>query len=286
MPCVYARERRRRYKLFYILKFPRKFEAIIKFIIYLNQYNITVDNSTDKIKDFSLNLFFPKFCLGCQKEGTYLCGDCRALLDISQFNYCLCNKNPLRLPPDQKSGKCPKCQDKKLAGLYFALPYKEKDLTRKLIYQFKYQPYLKDLAETLASLIVEHLILSNKNTEEIWRNSGLIPVPLDKKKLKARGYNQSEELAKELSKIMKIPVISGNLIKIKPTKPQMELSKEEREINLKDAFQIKNPADLAEKKMFLVDDVYTTGSTMEECAKVLRKAGAKQVWGITIAREE
>jgi competence protein ComFC len=271
---------------FPILKFPRKFEAIIKFIIYLKQYNITVDNSIDRFNNFSLDLFFPKFCLGCQKEGSYLCGDCRTLLEISEFNYCLCNKNPLRLPPEQKSSKCPRCQEKRLAGLYFALPYKENILTKKLIYQFKYQPYLKDLAATLASLVVEHLILSEKNADDIWNNSGLIPVPLDKKKLKARGYNQSEELAKELSKVLKIPVISENLIKIKNTKPQMELSKEERERNLLGVFQIKNPAELAGKKIFLVDDVYTTGSTMEECAKVLRKAGVKQVWGMTIAREE
>ena len=107
----------------------------------------------DKIKD----LLFPKFCLGCRKEGAYLCDDCRALLDISEFNYCLCEQKPIRLAPRDK-GKCLRCQDKKLSGLYFALPYKEKTLTRKLIHQFKYQPYLKDLAKTLASILIEHFI--------------------------------------------------------------------------------------------------------------------------------
>jgi len=232
-------------------------------------------------------LFFPKFCLGCQKEGVYLCDDCRTLLDISEFNYCLCNAKPQRLPPSSTSGKCQRCQNKKLSGLYFALPYKEKQLTKKLIYQFKYQPYLKDLARTLASILIEHFVLSGKNTDEIWENGVLIPVPLDRKKLKTRGYNQSEELAKELSKILQIPVISDVLIKIKSTKPQMELFKEEREKNLENAFKIKNPFDFAQgKKIFLVDDVYTTGSTMQECAKVLKENGAKQVWGIAIAREE
>ena len=232
-------------------------------------------------------MFFPKFCLGCQKEGVYLCDDCRTLLDISEFNYCLCNAKPQRLPPSSTSGKCQRCQNKKLSGLYFALPYKEKQLTKKLIYQFKYQPYLKDLARTLASILIEHFVLSGKNTDEIWENGVLIPVPLDRKKLKTRGYNQSEELAKELSKILQIPVISDVLIKIKSTKPQMELFKEEREKNLENAFKIKNPFDFAQgKKIFLVDDVYTTGSTMQECAKVLKENGAKQVWGIAIAREE
>jgi ComF family protein len=254
-----------------------------------------VDKSKKNIKPFLLDLFFPKFCLGCQKESTYLCDDCRALLDISEFNYCLCEPQGAllssRLPPDSKTGKCSRCSNKKLSGLYFALPYKEKTLTKKLIHQFKYQPYLKDLAKTLASILIEHFVLSGKNTNEIWGNGVLIPVPLDKNKLKIRGYNQSEELAKELSAVLKIPVISDNLIKIKSTKPQMELSKKERERNLEGAFTVK-PAfgpkgypELQRGKVFLVDDVYTTGSTMEECARVLRDAGAKSVWGIAIARE-
>ena len=244
-----------------------------------------MDNSSDKIKEFALNLLFPKSCLGCQKEGIYLCDDCRGLLEISEFSYCLCETKPQRLPADAKSGKCSRCQAKRLSGLYFALPYKEKTLTRKLIHQFKYEPYLKDLSKTLVSILIEHFVISGKNTDEIWENGVLIPVPLDKNKIKIRSYNQAEELAKELSKILQIPVLANNLVKTKSTKPQMELSKDEREKNLDNAFKIKNPAELAGKKIFLVDDVYTTGSTMEECAKILRSAGAKNIWGIVIARE-
>lgn len=257
------------------------------------------------VKNFLLDLFFPKFCLGCGKEGFYLCEDCKATLDISEFDYCLCNKNHHYLGPDQKKhGKCPKCQDKKLSGLYFALPYKEKQLTKKLIYQFKYEPYTKELAKILAEIIADHLILSDnplmlcqkqndRINSVITKNSVLIPIPLDKNKLRSRGYNQSEELAKELSKILKIPVISNILIKTKITKSQMELSKTEREKNLQGAFGVRPGSDpcltpfaFAGKKIFLIDDVYTTGSTMEECARVLRDAGAKQVWGIAVAREE
>lgn len=241
----------------------------------------------DKHKDFLLNLLFPKFCLGCQKEGLYLCDDCRSLLDINEFDYCLCDTKPIRiLPGASNSGKCPKCRDKKLSGLYFALPYKEKPLTRKLIYQFKYQPYLKDLAQTLASILVEHFVLSQKNTDETWNNGILVPIPLDRKKLKTRGYNQSEELAKELSKILQIPMAADNLTKIKTTKSQMELPKTEREKNLAGAFLVKNPQEFLNKKIFLVDDVYTTGSTMHECAKILKENGIKSVWGIALAREE
>ena len=252
-----------------------------------------MDKSQNKIKTFLTDLFFPKFCLGCQKEGIYLCDDCRALLEISEFNYCLCESKgaPKRLMTNpsikEQVGKCNKCQDKKLAGLFFALPYKEKPLTKKLIYQFKYAPYLKDLAKTLASILVEHLVLTEKNTDKIWKNSILVPVPLDIEKLKNRGYNQSEELANELSKIINVPVVSNVLIKIKHTDSQMKLKKHEREKNVEGAFMVKKPFDFAQgKKIFLVDDVYTTGSTMQECARVLRDAGAKTVWGICLAREE
>ena len=253
---------------------PRIFFAIIK----------VMENSPLPIKNFLLELFFPSFCLGCKKEGALLCEDCKSTLEISEYNYCLCSK-PLRLPDGQKTGKCPRCQDKKLSGLFFALPYKEKFLTKKLIYQFKYKPYIKELSKTLAAILTEHLVISHNNAESIWENSVLMPVPLEKSKLKSRGYNQSEELARELSKILQVPLFSENLAKIKKTAPQMELSAKERAENLKGAFSIKNPAEIAGKKIFLIDDVYTTGSTLQECANVLKSAGAKQIWGIVIARE-
>src|SRR3989339_124835 len=251
------------------------------------------------MKQFLLDLLFPKFCLGCKREGSYLCEDCRSLLDITQFYYCLCSRNHQTIPPNEKYGKCSRCQNKKLSGLYFALPYKEGHITKKLIYKFKYKPYLKDLAKTLAGILIEHFIITQKNTDAIWKNSVLVPVPLDKKKIKIRGYNQSEELAKELSKVLQVPIISDVLIKTKITSPQMELKKEAREKNLLGAFAVSdssviasevrplgdergNPESIKNKKIFLVDDVYTTGCTMEECARVLRDAGAKSVWGIAI----
>jgi ComF family protein len=242
----------------------------------------------DNPKEILTDLFFPKFCLGCQKEGTYLCQDCRSLLDILEYNYCLCETHPVPLPFGS-DGKCQKCKDKKLSGLYFALSFKEGALTKKLIHQFKYPPYLKDLAETLAGILAEHFILTQKNTNEFWGNSVFIPIPLAEKKLKERGYNQSEELAKELAEILKIPVISDVLIKIKNTKPQAESKKEEREKNLLGAFAVNKNCAVSEaaqfSRIYLVDDVYTTGATMEECARVLRDSGAKSVWGIALARE-
>jgi len=236
-----------------------------------------------KIKDIILDILFPRFCFGCGVEGVYLCEDCEATIEISEYKYCLCNENNLRIPEQSKKGKCKKCNSKKLSGLYSSLSYKEKPLTKKLIYFFKYPPYyLKDLAKPLASLIINHILLLNENP---FKNSVLIPVPLDKKKIKQRGYNQSEELAKEISKATGVPFLTNVLIKTKSTPPQMELSKEKRRENLRDVFVCKESNAIGNKKILLVDDVYTTGSTMEECATKLLKSGAKEVWGIVIARD-
>lgn len=242
----------------------------------------------DNIKNFFLELFFPSFCLGCQKEGFLLCQDCKSILEISEYNYCLCSKNPLRFAPltrGKPQGKCYRCKDKKLTGLYSALSYGERFLTKRLIHQFKYKPHLKSLSKVLASILIEHFILTKDNTDDIWQNSVLVPVPMEKKRQRARGYNQAEELAKELGHIINVPLVLNNLVKIKETLPQIRLSAREREVNLREAFLIKNPTEIIGKKVFLVDDVYTTGSTMEECARVLKEAGAKSVWGIAIARE-
>ena len=237
------------------------------------------------LKNFALELLFPSFCLGCKVEGTFLCQDCKATLEISEYNYCLCSKDPQRLPAGQTIGKCSRCRDKVLAGLYSALPYKERVLTKNLIHNLKYEPYVKSLARICATIIIEHLALAKNLEPALWESSVFVPVPSEKSKEKERGYNQSAELAKEIAKTLPLPVITNNLIKIKKTAPQMKLSAAERAENLKGAFAIKKPAEIAGRKVFLVDDVYTTGSTMAECAKILKEAGAKQIWGIAFARE-
>lgn len=238
-----------------------------------------------KVKNYLLDMLFPAFCLGCGKEGSYICQDCKELLDILQNQYCLCAKNALRLPAKNLKGKCPKCSSKRLSGIYFALSYKEKPLTRKLIHFLKYEPYyLKDLARPIANLMIDHLSLLEIPKETL-HDRLIIPVPIDDKRIKHRGYNQSEEIAKELSKQLGIPLISNNLLKMRSTRAQVELPEKEREHNLIGAFIAKGPNEIKGKKILLIDDVYTTGSTMEECTRILRKAGAKEVWGLVIARD-
>ena len=214
-----------------------------------------------KIQSFILDLLYPQFCFNCQREGSYLCEDCQSTLRISNIHQ--------------------KCQSQNLKDLYFALPYQE-TLIKNLIQKFKYQPFVKGLAISLTSLIITHFqLLDNKPN---FSDYILTPVPLEKSKLKWRGFNQAEEIGKELARFLKIPLINNVLVKIKETLPQVEFSDEERKENIKGAFLVKNGGIIKEKKILLVDDIYTTGSTLEECAKVLKEAGAKEIIGIVIAR--
>ncbi len=239
------------------------------------------------IKKVLKNIIFPKFCLGCGREGNYLCEDCKSTLDILENQKCLCNKNPLLLPD---AGKCKKCSSKKLSGLYYATSYKENYLIKRLISNFKHEPYVKELAQPFSLLIIDHFLLSGKNLGKIFKKSILVPVPLYKKELKKRGFNPATLLAEALSENLKnhpyfpsvsVPVVEDCLIKTEPTPTEIKLKKE----NIKDSFSCQNPKEIKGKKIFLIDDVYTTGATIEEATKTLKKAGAKRVFGITVARE-
>ncbi|MFA4998592.1 MAG: hypothetical protein WC514_01080 [Candidatus Paceibacterota bacterium] len=141
-----------------------------------------------------LNIFFPKFCFGCKKEGDYLCEDCKATLEISGFHE--------------------KYQTKYLSDLYFALRY-DKPLIKKLIKSFRNEPFIKELSKPLASLILNHFQLLDN--EPNLSDFSLIPMPITKKELKWRGYNPAEEIAKELSGFSKIPLILDCLTKGKQT---------------------------------------------------------------------
>jgi len=215
----------------------------------------------NQIKIFFLEIFFPKFCLGCQREGDYLCPDCKATLEISEIH---------QSPP---AGG--------LKDLYFALDY-QKPLIKKSVKLFKYEPFVKELAKPLSSLIIEHFLLLEKQPD--FGDFILIPIPLEKKKMKWRGFNQAEEIGKELSKFLKIPLLNNILLKTRETLPQVELTGKERKENMKGAFLVQNNDLIKNKKILLVDDIYTTGSTMKEAARVLKEAGGKEIIGIAVAR--
>lgn len=113
---------------------------------------------------------------------------------------------------------------------------------------------------------------------------GMVPIPLYKKDLHKRGYNQAKLLAKHISAQLEIPVYSDVLLKVKPTGKQHKLSFEERRTNLMGAFQIKNTSVIQDKTLLLIDDVYTTGRTMNICGELLKQSGAKCIIGLTAAK--
>jgi len=214
--------------------------------------------SQQSIKEFILDILFPRFCLNCNREGSYLCPDCFSLIDISEKKYYFL---------------------KNLNGLFCPTSY-DNFIVKKLINQFKYPPYIKELAKPLASLIITYFkILGESGLQDFI----LVPIPLHKKKLKSRGFNQASEIAKELSKNLAIPFSDNVLIKIKPTPAQVELKKEEREKNVRETFLCQKPEIIKNKKILLVDDVFTTGATLEEAGRALRRAGAAEVWGVVVA---
>ncbi len=205
-------------------------------------------------KNKILDLLFPQFCLKCKKEGFLICPDCLSLIDINQKGFS-------------------------------AVSYQD-PLVKKMILLFKYEPYIKNLAMPLAYLIISHFALMEKRPSASSGQAIFMPVPITNKKLKQRGYNQSALIAKILSLYYQMPFSGNNLIKIKDTKNQADLNKEQRQENIKNAFLIKNPELITGKIVYLVDDVYTTGATMCECARILKIAGTSNVHTITIAREE
>jgi len=214
-----------------------------------------------------LDLFWPKQCLNCSKQGKYLCIDCCALINLST-RYEI-NKDYLDY-------------------LLWAAPYKDK-IVRACLHYLKYQ-YVKDLAQELADLIITYFNLLN-NSPILAQKSGqglaIVSVPLHKARMKERGFNQSEEIARSLSEKLGIPLIEKALVKTKKTLSQMDLNREQRLQNVSGVFAInpKNRNAIEGKKIILVDDVYTTGATMQECAKILKQNLATEVWGVVVARD-
>lgn len=233
---------------------------MVTYIISINKPN---NNMWKKCKKTLIELFFPTECFFCKKTGSFLCEDCAALLDITQSHR-------------------PERANKYLDDIYAAGNYENKYLKR-IIAAFKYEPFLKSLGIPLAKLIADHFSLAQTPPD---RAAVIVPVPLAGKRLRWRGYNQSQIIARELGLLWQIPVFTNTLSRRHNTKTQAELGKNERVKNVKGAFVCDTPSEIKNKVVYLLDDVVTTGATMEECAKVLKHNGAAQVIGLAIARTE
>lgn len=151
---------------------------------------------------------------------------------------------------------------------------------KEAIHQFKFSRKF-GLGKPLA-----HLLLAQLDGQiEYSRYDAILPVPLHRSRSKQRGYNQAEILAREVAKARHLALMTKNLIRVRRTAAQWQFSnKRERLDNVKNAFHILNPEQVREKHLLLIDDIFTTGSTVNECAKTLKRAGAASVVVLTVSR--
>ena len=208
-----------------------------------------------------LELIYPNVCGICGKIcKESLCKRCA--IEIKKYEINLVNKNK---------------------KMYFnesmhILKYNEMIRQRLIEYKFQDKSYMY---KTFAKIILKN----KKVCGFLEKYDIIIPVPIHKKRRLKRGYNQTELIAKEICKNISLELKTDVLIKQKNIKAQSELNKNERKQNIKNAFEIKNINEIIDKKILLFDDIYTTGSTVNECSKILKKAGAKQIGVVTIAKD-
>jgi len=227
--------------------------------------------SSTEIKNWFLDLFFPKFCVGCKKEGSWLCKSCQKNIIAVVSQVCpQCGRLNLQ-------GKyCSRCQKGKfLKGIIAALYYEEGP-TKEIIHNLKYNSVI-ELAPVLGKAMAKTL-----KDNILGENIFITWAPLHPRRLAQRGFNQSELLAKTIAKESKLPM-ANLLLKKKNTKRQVELKGDRRRKNLAGVFTFKK-CDIRGKTIVIIDDVTTTGATLNECAKVLKEKGAKEIWGLVVAR--
>lgn len=225
-----------------------------------------------------LDLIFPKRCVSCKAFGEYLCADCFVQVSFDVSMICLvCNKYAM----DGQTH--PGCRTRyTIDGAVASIAYR--GVAKRLIYQFKYKPYLTDLQHVMTDFFYEGLIQNEQFNILLQQEIILVPIPLHTDKQRERGYNHSEILSKNIGK--RLGLETKNMLKrIKKTQTQANLKREERKENMKDAFAVENSQFSTFNSQFviLVDDIVTSGSTMLEAARVLKQAGVAKVWGIALA---
>jgi len=226
-----------------------------------------------KLQGIALDFLFPRYCVGCGREGDFICFSC--LGTLAGLTPPLCPRCGRPLDGD---APCPDCRHWQPALDGIRSPFRFTGVLRRAVLEFKYHN-LRALAGPLACLLRGYL------EKEPLPADVLVPVPLHQSRLRERGYNQSLLLAKELGKLSGLPVIAGSLIRHRPTLPQAQTrSIGERRRNIAGAFACRDSR-LKGKSALLIDDVATSGSTLDACAAALKAVGAVAVWGLVVARE-
>lgn len=198
-----------------------------------------------------IDFIFPKLCLGCGREGKYVCLNC--LEKVRKYGW----------------GS---------RGTYSIFKYER--VIRKAILALKYK-FAYSISEELSEICAREIGKLNLGTSIV-----LIPIPLHKSRQNLRGFNQTEEIGKKISENLGWKFIPKALVKNSSTKPQVGLSGKERFVNLKGTFALNEKYEvfLRGKKIVVFDDVYTTGSTLREASRVLKETKPKKIIGLTVAR--
>ncbi|HUC94583.1 MAG TPA: ComF family protein [Candidatus Saccharimonadales bacterium] len=220
-----------------------------------------------------LDLIFPKTCLECKKEGKYLCDKCLVKAKILRPVCPYCEKASI---DGFTHAKCRKKYG--LDGLTSVWDYD--GVIKKAIMALKYK-YSTEVGKELSENYIKELLTRS----DLVRGGVLVPIPIHWYRENVRGFNQSVEIGEEVATKLNRKFIPDLLIKKKSTTPQATLSVAERKQNLEGVFTVNPHYDLNSMHFVLLfDDVFTTGSTLKEAAKVLKRSGVKKVWGLTIAR--
>ncbi len=240
-------------------------------------------NSVRGWVEVALGLLWPHRCPVCggvagEPETGRVCANCEETIPRITGRQCEVCSRPFPINFSE-AFVCQSCRDRQFHFVASLAPVEARETVRDMIHRFKYGKQ-RWLAEPFALWMAE---LSSDHRIKLEEIEGLVPVPLHKKREKERGYNQSLLLAEALAKKWKKPVLPV-LERVRYTETQTHFDRKERMQNLRVAFRVRAGAELQEKKFLLVDDVFTTGSTLDECARTLLDSGAGAVWAITAAR--
>ena len=222
-----------------------------------------------------LDFVFPLRCPGCGKTGTWFCEDCLSKLAfLETFSCAVCGKDAI-------SGIThPACQNKYTLDRLVSV-YQYEGAIREAIKWLKYKD-VTGLAKILADLMVEEV---RELGIEFGSETTIIPVPLHWKRVWTRGFNQAELLARPFGKSLGLEVREDLLRRKRDTEPQIKLKYDERRENVSGAFVVpeSKEEEVEGRDFLLIDDVCTTGATIDACANALKRAGARYIWALTLA---
>lgn len=232
--------------------------------------------------DAALSLIYPPHCVGCgtaaAESGLFLCGRCAEDARPIESPFCQQCSHPFEGAITGKF-RCANCEDREFHFIASVSRYRARGVIRDLIHRFKYshEYHLRHQLAAWAAMGLEDERLRNPDFD------ALVPVPLHSTRRREREFNQAEVIADLLAKRCGKPLLNA-LQRIRYTDSQTRHDRAERMENLRGAFCMRQRKDVLNRHLVLVDDVFTTGSTVEECARVLTAAGAASVRALVVAR--